>query len=106
MSHKTVRTLAIAVLGLTLHVHPARAQQSTPPSTTPEEQLAELGEFLAEVDLNKAPACNPTRAVGGKLTPQQQAVCDRQNERIALWRERHAKLCKELKIQGGKYGCK
>ena len=106
MSHTTVRVLTLTVLGLTLHVHPAHAQQSAPLPTTTEEQLAELGEFLAEVDLNKAPACNPAHAVGGRLTPQQQAICDRQNERIALWRERHAKLCKELKIQGGKYGCK
>src|SRR5262249_61623275 len=100
------RVLTLAGLGLTLHVHPTRAQQNTPPAVTPEEQLAELGEFLAQVDLSKAPACTPAPGVSGRLTPAQQAVCERQNERIALWRERHAKLCKELKMQGGKYGCK
>jgi hypothetical protein len=71
--------------------------------------LAELGEYLAVIDHGPKSgpgACSTFFSMDGKLTPEQQIVCDRQKERIALYRERHAKLCKELKIQGGKYGCK
>lgn len=83
----------------------AQAQRPTPRSmpqpTTPEEQVAELGEALAFIDLLEG--LQPCPATGSVL---HQAFCAREKERTALWRARHSILCKDLKIQGGQYGCK
>ena len=85
----------------------SRAQRSLPHPTTPLEELAELGEVLAALDVAATThegQCH-SRIDGKPLEGKALAVCRRQKERDALWRDKHTKLCAELKIQKGLYGC-
>jgi hypothetical protein len=83
------------------------AQRSIPQPTTPLEQLAELGEVLAALDVAEPTHQGQCRSAfdGKPLEGKPLALCIRQKERDALWRAKHTKLCAELKIQKGLYGC-
>jgi hypothetical protein len=93
--------------GLILVPGHTRAQRSIPRPTTPLEELAELGEVLAALDIAATTHEGQCRSAwdGKPLEGKQLALCMRQKEREALWRDKHTKLCAELKIQKGLYGC-
>ncbi|HSX78325.1 MAG TPA: hypothetical protein VLQ80_07140 [Candidatus Saccharimonadia bacterium] len=102
----SVTTLALAaLLGLS---GVARAAIPWPPATTPLEQVAELGEFVAVMDIFQDMHAGKCQSEwdGKPLQGKDRTVCDRQHERLAVWRAKHTQLCKDLKVQGGLYGCK
>jgi hypothetical protein len=99
--------ILVLCAGLILVPVLTHAQRSIPHPTTPLEELAELGEVLAALDVAATTHQGQCRSAfdGKPLEGKQLAECIRQKERDALWRDKHTKLCAELKIQKGLYGC-
>jgi len=96
MPHARRFVLLCALLGLILQSIPAQAQLRYPPAVTPEEQLAELGEFLAAVDLRKehgALGCTTAFSIDGKRHPEEQMVCERQLERRIVKKLMQLRTC-------------
>ena len=101
--------MASLMLAVTVH---GQTMDGFPLSMTPEERLAELGQFLAHLDTAKGPLpdCAPSMMrdwPGLPPTPEPTTLppCKRAQERVEVFRQRHAQLCKDLKITGGRYGC-
>ena len=89
--------------GLILAPGLTRAQRSLPHPTPPLEELAELGEVLAALDIAATTAEGQCRSAfdGKPLEGKPLMLCTRQKEREALWRAKHTKS--KLKIDAIKH---